>query len=316
MPVSITNEGNDTPWHLFNDFLVRSIPSEDALRFDVNWKLPAVLAYQVKSAAKVIDDSWKTNLDPTLLYQLPRGPHKPPPLLRPLESIPTPGLQVAIDAEFVALSKAEIELRLDGTHETVRPPRMGLARVSVLRGTGEEAASPFIDDYIAISEPVIDYLTAFSGIFPGDLDRSTSRHNLVSLKAAYKKLWLLLNMGVVFIGHGLIKDFRTINIHVPRSQVIDTVDLFSLGARSQRRLSLKFLAWFLLKEEIQEGEGGHDSVEDSRTALELYQKWLELDAAGLVEVTMEEIWEKGKEIGFKVPTTKGNVKNIVDDLVS
>lgn len=313
-------------WHLFNDFLVRHTTSAEALRFDSVWKLPSVLAYQAKSASQVIDDSWKENLDPALLYHLPRGPqyvqaqgtcsdetltirHSKAPdssVLRPLSStteVPRAGMPCGIDAEFVALSKAEIEIKADGTRETVRPPRLGLARVSVLRGSGPEESLPFIDDYIANSEPIVDYLTAYSGISHGDLDRSLSRHNLVSLKVAYKKLWLLLNLGVVFVGHGLPKDFRTINIHVPRAQVVDTVDLFSHRLRSQRRLSLRFLAWYLLKEEIQqEGEKGHDSVEDARTALKLWRKYEEFVDAGILESMLEEIFDRGRETGFKPPS--------------
>lgn len=253
-----------------------------------------------------MDDSWKDSLDPTLLYHLPRGPHKnpSPDVLRPLTpgiETPAPGIPMAIDAEFVALSKAEIDLRADGTRETIRPPRLGLARVSVCRGAGTDTGIPFIDDYIAINEPVVDYLTAYSGISPGDLERSVSKHNLVSLKAAYKKLWILLNLGVVFVGHGLAKDFRTINIHVPKAQVIDTIDLFSLGVRSQRKLSLRFLAWYLLREEVQEGEHGHDSVEDARTALKLWEKWKVLEAEGLVEQAIDDIWIGGRDVGYKAP---------------
>ncbi|KAF2227442.1 ubiquitin carboxyl-terminal hydrolase-domain-containing protein [Elsinoe ampelina] len=304
---SCRNPKDIDSWHLFNDFLVRQISPSDALHFDATWKLPSVLAYQVKSASKVIDDSWKASLDPTLLYHLPRGPHKSPPTdqLRPLApavETPLPMQPMAIDAEFVALSKAEIDLKADGTRETIRPPRLGLARVSVLRGAGSDTGLPFIDDYIAINEPVVDYLTAYSGISPGDLDRSVSKHNLVSLKAAYKKLWLLLNLGVVFVGHGLAKDFRTINIHVPKAQVIDTIELFSLGVRSQRKLSLRFLAWYLLREEVQEGEHGHDSVEDARTALKLWEKWKELDERGIVEPTIDDIWIGGRDVGFKAPS--------------
>jgi PAB-dependent poly(A)-specific ribonuclease subunit 2 len=56
-------------WHLFNDFLVHPTTKEDALRFDPTWKLPSVLAYQLKSASHCIDFSWTDHLDTSLLYR-------------------------------------------------------------------------------------------------------------------------------------------------------------------------------------------------------------------------------------------------------
>jgi PAB-dependent poly(A)-specific ribonuclease subunit 2 len=55
-------------WHLFNDFLVRQTTKEDALRFDPTWKLPSVLAYQLKSASHLIDEGWKETMDTSILY--------------------------------------------------------------------------------------------------------------------------------------------------------------------------------------------------------------------------------------------------------
>jgi PAB-dependent poly(A)-specific ribonuclease subunit 2 len=291
---------------LFNDFLVTQCSTTEALRFDPNWKIPSIICYQLKAVSHIIDNSWKNTLDTSLLYKkwsAAQSEHLGQfRLLNPNDEQPSLGTPVGIDAEFVNLQREEIEIKADGTRETIRPSRLGLARVSVLRGKGAEADLPFMDDYIAITEPIVDYLTQHSGISPGDLDRQTSSHILVSLKVAYKKLWLLLNLGCVFVGHGLIKDFRTINIHVPKTQVIDTVELFYIKSR-QRKLSLRFLAWLLLKEDIQTDM--HDSIEDARTALKLWRKYEEYKEEGILEEKLDWIYRKGAESRFKVPGKSG-----------
>ena len=80
------------------------------------------------------------------------------------DEIPKPGTLVSIDAEFVLMEQEESEVRSDGTKKVIRPPRMSLARVSVLRGDGQKEGVPFIDDYIYTSELIVNYLTEFSGI--------------------------------------------------------------------------------------------------------------------------------------------------------
>lgn len=238
---------------------------------------------------------------------------------RPVESCktlreqdkPAPGTPVALDTEFVDLEKAEIDVKADGSQEIVRPSKSGLARVSVLRGSGTQEGVPFIDDYITIKDPIVDYVTQYSGIKPGDLDPRTSTHNLVPLKAAYKKLWLLLNLGCVFVGHGLASDFRKINIQVPKSQTVDTQYLF-FHPDKNRRLSLRYLAWAVFKEYIQEEGGapatasdnsgpGHDSIEDARMALRLWKKFQEYEDAGIVNQMLEEIFREGSKLGFRPP---------------
>lgn len=196
------------------------------------------------------------------------------------------------------MRQPEIEMNSDGERETIRPIVYALARASVVRGQGENEGSPFIDDYIAIREPIVDYLTSYSGIRQDDLDPRISKHSLLPLKMAYKKLWILLNLGCKFLGHGLKQDFRVINIHVPKTQVIDTIDLFFLKSRL-RKLSLAFLAWYLLKEDIQMET--HDSIEDSRTALKLYRKYLEFQDAGILETMLQDIYRAGRDVNFKPP---------------
>ena len=125
------------------------------------------------------------------------------------------------------MQQEETEFRSDGTKKVLRPARLSLARVSVLRGEGQSEGAPFIDDLIHTSEVIVDYLTEFSGIrcesaaydcpalanvsLVGDLDPHITRYTLTPLKLVYKKLRLLVDLGCIFIGHGLSKDFRIIS---------------------------------------------------------------------------------------------------------
>ncbi|KLP05100.1 Uncharacterized protein Y057_4476 [Fusarium fujikuroi] len=297
----------ESRWHLFNDFLVRSVSTEEALAFNTSWKVPSVIAYQIKDENNKIDTEWKNNIDTSILYQDFNTNADPSTktyqVLNPETEAPGPDTTIALDTEFVAVRQPEIEMNSDGERETIRPIVYALARASVVRGQGENEGTPFIDDYINIKEPIVDYLTSYSGITEQDLDPRVSKHSLLSLKMVYKKMWILLNLGCKFLGHGLKQDFRVINIHIPKSQVIDTIDLFFLQTRL-RRLSLAFLAWYLLKEDIQMET--HDSIEDSRTALKLYKKYLEFQDAGILETMLQDIYRAGREVNFKPPRRDGH----------
>jgi PAB-dependent poly(A)-specific ribonuclease subunit 2 len=153
-----------------------------------------------------------------------------------------------------------------------------------------------IDDYIRAVEPVHDYLTRFSGLVPGDLDPAMSERHIVKLKHAYLKLRYLIDRGCVFVGHGLKQDFKMINVVVPPSQIVDTVELFHF--KRQRKLSLRFLASYLLGADIQKET--HDSIEDARTAVRLYEKYLEMreEGEGAFREKLLEIYRFGKRHGF------------------
>lgn len=298
-------------WFLFNDFLVMPIPEEEVLNISYSWKKPVILVYHnVEDARNQRFQYFEKELfrryeiNDSILFRdhfacgIREGFQKEYELLTE-EEAPRCGSLVAIDAEFVSLRPEITEVSYTGVKNLVRPTLLSLARVSALRGDqGLKHGLPFIDDYIVHTKPIYDYLTTFSGIETGDLDPSVSRKTLVTLQTAYRRLWLLLNIGCVFVGHGLKSDFRCINLQVPKAQIRDTIEFYYLPA-FRRMLSLKFLAYSVLKESVQ--TKNHDSIEDARTALRLYEKYMELKATGEFELALHRIYNEGQQLRFRVP---------------
>ncbi|XP_022643626.1 PAN2-PAN3 deadenylation complex catalytic subunit PAN2-like [Varroa destructor] len=290
-------------WYVFNDFTVHSIKESEVGHLPVDWKQPCMLYYIRKDIAhKYKDLKVISPLTEDLIRKdtsIPRNASARLKTFTPLLDSEqfSAGDIVAMDAEFVTLNQEEAEIRSDGTRATIRPSQRSVARISCLRGQGQMEGVAFIDDYIATQEQVVDYLTQFSGIQPGDLDVTVSSKHLSTLKATYQKLRLLVDKGVIFVGHGLKNDFRVINLVVPQEQVRDTVLLFQL--RNKRMLSLRFLAWHFFGETIQSET--HDSIEDAKTALRLYRKYLELEQRDEINAALTELYEVGKKYNWKVP---------------
>jgi len=267
------------------------------------WKIPCILCYQVTDIPPHLQSLEYRNPitvdvfgeDKSLLQRA--GGKRLTFTALGTEEMPRPGSLVAIDAEFVTLNQEESELRSDGKVSTVKAAHMSVARITCVRGEGPMEGVPFIDDYISTQEQVVDYLTKFSGIKPGDLDANFSSKHLTTLKSTYQKLRFLVDTKVTFIGHGLKNDFRVINLVVPQEQVIDTVHLFHLP--HHRMVSLKFLSWYFLKVKIQGVT--HDSIEDAVTSLRLYKKYLELKKDNMVMEALNGLYEVGKECNWKIP---------------
>ena len=292
-------------WFLFNHYSIHPISIEEVVSLDLLWKLPSILMFVRKDLdslhSKLIDLKSAINSDvfgedQCIANKARRGSIS----FVPLESteMPKKGDVVAMDAEFVTLNQEETELRADGTRTTLKPSQKSVARISCVRGFGELEGQPFIDDYIATQDQVADYMTKFSGIQPGDLDVAISSKHLTTLKSSYLKLRFLIDIGVIFIGHGLRNDFRVINLVVPSEQVIDTVQLFQ-SPNFKRMVSLRFLAWHFLDINIQSET--HDSVEDAKTALQLYKKYLELKKLNCVDEAIDNLYDVGRNAGWRVP---------------
>jgi len=293
-------------WYLFNGFMISKSTLKDAIEFgSFPWKQPCILVYQQKGLLNHIKVPPRQNpitahgltafLNPESLSSRSVVRLRTFAPLRLDEKV-GPGMRVAIDCEFVSVEKEEYRInKKNGKRILVKPIRHSLARISLLRASGKEAGKPLLDDYIVGSEPIVDYLTRYSGIEPGDLDRSISTRHLVTLKSAYLRLRYLADQGVTFIGHGLKSDFMLINIVVPKRQIIDTVEVYHIEGR--RMLSLRFLALHVLKMDIQGVT--HDSIEDARTAMLLYDRYTYLRDQGKFEQFLGQLYDIGDTVGFK-----------------
>ena len=295
-PVLVEKE--EAEWVLFNDFVVTESCLEEALL------RPAVLAFYIDRRAyssvvppapslqwPVTRDMFEVDVNLSKMTNLENLRFEP---LTPeeIDLVIRGDFTVALDTEFISIGLGAMEIREDGSREIGKPGDMTVGRVSVVRENGV----PFIDHYVAVDESQVkDFVTRFSGIRPGDLDPATSSHWLVSSKALYNKLRFLVDCGCKFVGHGLHTDFRIINLWVPGSSLIDTVELFHLP--SQRFLSLKFLASKLLNRSIQ-GDV-HCSIEDAKTAYELYKVHQRLKDEGTLEQTIKGLYETGRASGWK-----------------
>lgn len=286
-------------WYLFNDFLAMPIPEDEVFDLHYSWKKPVVILYQKSNQPEF--NYWNSfQGNDAILYRDHfaggiRKSHEVDYKLLTQEEAPKPGTLVAIDAEFVMLKAEHLEIHYDGYKKLIKPKQLSLARISVLRENGV----PFIDDYIVHTSDIYDYLTNFSGIEENDLDLKLSTKNLVTLQTAYRKLWLLLNLGVVFVGHGLYNDFRTINLQVPQTQIRDTAAIY-YKSDFKRQLSLKFLAYVTLKEKVQ--MGNHNSIEDALAALLLFKEYERLiKIPSGFEDALNRIYSEGKRLRFKVP---------------
>ncbi|KAJ2629817.1 poly(A)-specific ribonuclease [Coemansia sp. RSA 1290] len=327
-------------WLLFNDFLVQRVRVDSVTAFYDWWRMPSVAVYANSDRTSSLQDIIQTvaqrfpykistriltaprsSLDPlqtTALQQRQQRVRKGMASRRGLYSARTRNEAVplfkaeaellergkfacALDAEFVVLEDAQMEVFSDGTRHVLRPAVHALARLSAVRANGGEMHGvPFIDDYVEISRPVYDLATVYSGIHAGDLTVGVSRHALSTMKEVYKKLRLLVDCKCVFIGHGLKHDFRVCNIFVPQALQRDTMLLFQSPSHI-RPISLRFLYWYFKRKSIQMRE--HSSVEDAQATLSVYECYSKMDEQSLASV-LDDIYAVGSKMSWKLPEQK------------
>ncbi|KAJ2777502.1 poly(A)-specific ribonuclease, partial [Coemansia javaensis] len=318
--VHVRDPDDPARWLLFNDFLVQRVHEEAVTGLYDCWRVPAVALYAAADRQRleaVIRDAVACHpygLSTRILTAPTSALDSAPPLTdgqgRALrngsvaldaaeaELLRSGGFVCALDSEYVLLEDSVREEYSDGTYLIHRPPVYAMARLSAVRANGGPLHGvPFIDDYVAVEQPIADLITPFSGIHANDLTPGKSPHMLSTAKEVYLKLRLLVDSGCTFIGHGLAHDFRVCNIVVPPDQIRDTMVLFQSPA-NPRTLSLRFLYWRLCGEVIQSGE--HSSVVDAQAALRVYERYLAAQEDGLPDL-VSEIYAAGERLGWKMP---------------
>lgn len=285
-------------WMLFNDFRIEPVDDVSSVTdFHDPCRNPCLFVYRRRGTEikepgviPIVD----TALSDKEVFHAPSVSTVPSPRTfdqLELDKLPREGDLVAIDCEMVALSTEEFYTNSDGRKVVTQESQLSLARVSCTL----ENEKVFIDDYIRTPDEVVDYLTRFSGLVPGDLDPALSKHHLVPLRIAYLKLRRLVDRGCIFVGHGLRQDFHVINIFVPPEQIRDTVHLFRLP--DNRMLSLSFLSSVVLQQDIQ-GKT-HDSIEDALMALRLFKVYNQEKDQGTLQETLTKIYEQGRKRNFR-----------------
>lgn len=76
---------------------------------------------------------------------------------------------------------------------------------------------------------------------------------------------------------------------------------------SHRKLSLRFLSWFLLKQDIQLDT--HDSIEDARAAFLLYKMYKAFEKDGRLEDVLDDIYSEGRRLNWRPPVNTSSTSS-------
>ncbi|KAF5303998.1 hypothetical protein FQA39_LY01783 [Lamprigera yunnana] len=141
-----------------------------------------------------------------------------------------------------------------------------LTRLSVVNERGES----IYDEIVKPANPIIDYITRFSGITPKMMKNATK-----TLQDVQEDLRRLLPPDAILVGQSLANDLHALKMMHP--YVIDTSVIYNLTGDPWRKTKLQTLANEFLHEKIQNNRSGHCSVEDSSAAMKLVQLKLKHD---------------------------------------
>ncbi|KAG0044816.1 hypothetical protein BGZ83_009912 [Gryganskiella cystojenkinii] len=136
-----------------------------------------------------------------------------------------------------------------------------VTRVTVINDKGET----IYDELVMPENPVVDYLTQYSGMTKEQLEGVTTR-----LEDVQKKLQTMVDYDTILLGHSLENDMKVLKFAHPF--IIDTCIVFHHTRGPPFKASLKWLTQRWLGRRIQQGgANGHDSAEDAKACMDLVQ---------------------------------------------
>lgn len=135
-----------------------------------------------------------------------------------------------------------------------------VARVSLVNFENEV----IYDELVIPEAPIVDYVTKYSGMTKEKLDGATK-----TVEQVQDDLLNIISANDILIGHSLSNDLSVLRIRHPN--IVDTAIIYDHQGGPPFKPSLKYLASEYLNKDIQaeNGDDGHDSIEDARTCMEL-----------------------------------------------
>ena len=155
-----------------------------------------------------------------------------------------------LDCEMCRTAKAENEL----------------TRVSIV----DEKYESVYETLVRPTNPIVDYLTAWSGITKEMMEDVTK-----TLQEVQEDVQALLPPDAILVGQSLNCDLSAMKLMHP--YVIDTSVIFNISGDRNRKAKLQMLAKTFLGQEIQMNKEGHSSIEDSTASLKLTKLKLSKD---------------------------------------